>query len=109
MSFTVVILKSAEQDIKALKHYVARQFGSETWQSSLKTLKESIQNLQTYPYAGKVPDELHALNPGQYRQIISGMNRIIYEIRQETIYIHLVCDNRRDMQDLLNRRIMRCE
>lgn len=106
MSFNIVFLKSAEQDVKALKHYLLRQFGTKTWQSSLAKLKESIQALQTQPHAGKVPDELRALNSGQYRQIISGMNRIIYEIRKETIYIHIVCDNRRDMQSLLNQRIM---
>jgi plasmid stabilization system protein ParE len=109
VSFSVVFLKSAEQDIKELKHYVIRRFGIETWQSTLNKLKESIHTLQTHPQAGKVPDELVAINSGQYRQIISSMNRVIYEIRRETIYIHIVCDNRRDMQGLLNRRMMRGE
>lgn len=109
MSLSVVFLKSAEQDVKELKHYVIRRFGVETWQSTLSKLKESIYTLQAHPQAGKVPDELSTLNPGQFRQIISGMNRVIYEIRQETIYIHIVCDNRRDMQGLLNRRMMRSE
>lgn len=109
MSLSVVFLKSAEQDVKELKHYVFRRFGVETWQSTLSKLKESIHTLQAHQQAGKVPDELRTLNPGQFRQIISGMNRVIYEIRQETIYIHIVCDNRRDMQGLLNRRMMRSE
>lgn len=109
MSFSVVFLKSAEQDINELKHYIIRRFGSETWQSTLGKLQESVRTIQTQPYAGRVPDELRALDPGQYRQIISGMNRMIYEIRQDTIYIHIVCDNRRDLQGLLNRRMMRSE
>lgn len=109
MSLSVVFLKSAEQDVKELKHYVIRRFGVETWQSTLSKFKESIHTLQAHPQAGKVPDELRTLNPGQFRQIISGMNRVIYEIRQETIYIHIVCDNRRDMPGLLNRRMMRSE
>ena len=87
MSLSVVFLKSAEQDVKELKHYVIRRFGVETWQSTLSKLKESIHTLQAHPQAGKVPDELRTLNPGLFRQIISGMNRVIYEIRQETIYI----------------------
>ena len=109
MSLSVVFLKSAEQDVKELKHYVFRRFGVETWQSTLSKLQESIHTPQAHPQAGKVPDELRTLNPGLFRQIISGMNRVIYEIRQETIYIHIVCDNRRDMQGLLNRRMMRSE
>ena len=37
------------------------------------------------------------------------MNRIIYEIRRETIYIHIICDSRRDTQGLLMRRMLRGE
>jgi len=43
----------------------------------------------------------------QYRQVISGMSRIIYELRDEVIYIHIVCDTRRDMRTLLSRRLLR--
>ena len=109
MSFSVVFLKSAEQDVKELKHYIVNNFGRETRQATLGKLRDSIKALQTHPHAGKIPNELSTLNPPQYRQIVSGMNRIIYEIRQQTIYIHIVCDSRRDMQGLLNRRVLRGE
>jgi toxin ParE1/3/4 len=109
MSFSVVFLKSAEQDVKELKHYVINNFGKEAWQATLSKLRDSIKTLQTHPHAGKIPDELGTLNPPQYRQIISGMNRIIYEIRERMVYIHIVCDSRRDMQGLLNRRVLRGE
>lgn len=109
MSFSIVFLKSAEQDLKELKQYIIRRFGMETWHQTLAKLKDSIRTLQIHPFAGKVPHEICTLNPGQYRQIISGVNRVIYEIRQETIYIHIVSDNRRDLQGLLNRRMMRSE
>ena len=52
MSLSVVFLKSAEQDVKELKHYVIRRFGVETWQSTLSKLKESIHTLQAHPQAG---------------------------------------------------------
>lgn len=109
MSYSVVFLKSAEQDLKELKQYIVRRFGNETWQATLGKLKESVQTIQTHPQAGSIPEELRTLNPGQYRQIIAGMNRVIYEIRQQTIYIHIVCDNRRYFQGLLSRRMMRSE
>jgi toxin ParE1/3/4 len=109
VTFSVVILKSAEQDLKEIKRYIAGKFGLEVWQATLTTLRESIHTLQTHPHAGRIPDELSTLNPGQYRQIISGMNRIIYEIRAQTIYIHIVCDSRRDMQRVLMQRIIRFE
>jgi hypothetical protein len=35
------------------------------------------------------------------------MNRIVYEVRQDIVYIHIVCDTRKDMKSLLTRRLMR--
>jgi hypothetical protein len=34
------------------------------------------------------------------------MNRIVYELRDDTAYIHIVCDTRRDLQGLLMKRIV---
>lgn len=35
------------------------------------------------------------------------MNRIIYEVRQDAIYIHIIVDTRRDFNALLTRRLLR--
>ena len=47
------------------------------------------------------------LNLSQYRQLVSGQNRIVYEVRQDRIYIHMIVDVRRDMNALLTRRLLR--
>jgi toxin ParE1/3/4 len=107
MSLKVVFLHSAEQDLKELRSYIIKQFGKEVWQDSYGKIKASVGVIQAYPFGGSIPEELERLNFAQYRQVISGMNRIIYEVRQETIYIHLICDSRKDMKSLLTRRILR--
>jgi toxin ParE1/3/4 len=107
MTSRVVFLKSAEQDLKELRRYVVREFGKETWQASLARIKDCAENIGAFPMGGSVPDELERLNLTQYRQVVSGMNRIIYEIRQEIVYIHIVCDTRKDMKSLLTRRLLR--
>jgi toxin ParE1/3/4 len=35
------------------------------------------------------------------------MNRIIYEVRQDILYIHIIVDARRDLKTLLIRRLLR--
>jgi len=107
MSFKVVFLGSAETDLKELKGYIVKNFGKETWQASYSKIKESAAVIQSFPEGGKIPDELASLNLVQYRQIISGMNRIIYEVRGDTAYIHIVCDTRKDLKNLLMRRILK--
>lgn len=107
MSFQVVFLRSAELDLKELKTYITNNFGQDAWRVSYGKLKKSVSSLGTFPLKGNVPEEIQSLNLTQYRQVISGMNRIIYEIRQETIFIHIVCDIRKDMRSLLTKRLLR--
>lgn len=107
MGFKVVILDSAEQDLKELRAYILKNFSVETWRITYAKIKEAIRNLQNFPQAGSIPDEIEKLNLTQYRQVVSGMNRVIYEVRQDVIYVHVVVDTRRDMNTLLTRRLLR--
>ena len=107
MSIKVVILESAEHDLTELRRYIVKNFSLKIWQNTYDKIKEVIRNLKTFPYTGSIPEELEKLNLSQYRQVISGMNRIIYEVRQDTLYIHIIVDGRRDMASLLTRRLLR--
>jgi len=107
MSLKIVILESAEHDLNDIRTYIAKNFSTKIWRNTYAKLKESIRNLQDFPLAGFIPEELEKLNLSQYRQVVSGLNRIIYEVRQDTIYVHIVVDSRRDMNALLTRRLLR--
>ncbi|MDP9878889.1 plasmid stabilization system protein ParE [Variovorax boronicumulans] len=102
----VVFLRSAEADLKDLRRYLLKNFGADTWAASYAKIKQSVAIIAAHPQAGRIPEELEDLNAAQYRQVISGMNRIIYEVRLDTAYIHVVCDTRRDLKGLLMRRLV---
>ncbi|WP_219266427.1 type II toxin-antitoxin system RelE/ParE family toxin [Pseudomonas sp. Xaverov 259] len=101
MTFRVVILHSAKNDLKDIKSYLIRQFSASTWQTTFESLKHAMRRLETQPYAGSIPEEIERLNMSQYRQVVSGMNRIIYEIREQIIYVHIIADTRKNLQALL--------
>jgi plasmid stabilization system protein ParE len=103
----IVILESAELDLKDLRSYIVQNFSAATWQKTFRQIKASIRNLASFPGLGSIPDELQTLNLTQYRQVLSGLNRIIYEVRQDTLYVHLVVDSRRDLLTFLLRRLVR--
>jgi toxin ParE1/3/4 len=107
MTVQVVVLQSAEMDLKSLRRYLVKNFGLSVWQTSYAQIKKDVNAIKKYPLSGVIPDELEHLSLFQFRQVISGMNRIIYEIRGEIVYVHLICDTRRDLQGLLTRRILR--
>ncbi len=103
----VVFLHSAEQDLLELKSYVLKNFGAAAWRASYRKIRDAVSRLKKFPNGGHVPDELVRLNIGHYRQVIAGMYRIIYEVRDETLFIHLVCDTRKEMRALLVQRLLR--
>ncbi len=103
----VVILESAEHDLRELRSYIIKNFSISTWRNSYSSLKKTIRHLQHFPQAGTIPEEIEKLNLTQYRQVLSGVNRIIYERRQDVVYIHIIADSRTELLNLLTRRLLR--
>ncbi|MCU1774919.1 type II toxin-antitoxin system RelE/ParE family toxin [Pseudomonas sp. MWU13-2625] len=106
MSLKVVILQSAQTDLKELRTYLIKQSSSQTWQSTYANLKNAILGLADLPYSGSIPEEIEKLNLGQYRQIISGMNRVIYEVREKIVFVHIIVDSRKSLPSLLMKRLL---
>ncbi|MGY2267297.1 type II toxin-antitoxin system RelE/ParE family toxin [Pseudomonas sp. F8002] len=106
MSFRVEILHSAKSDLKEIKSYLTRQFSAASWQQTYDSLKHALRRIETQPYAGSMPEEIERVNLSQYRQVVCGMNRIIYEIRDKTIYIHIIADTRKNLRSLLLKRLV---
>ena len=103
----VVILESAEADLVALRSYIVKNFSTGTWRTTYSKLKQAIRNLAMFPQLGGIPGELESLNLTQYRQILAGKNRIIYEVRHDAVYVHLIVDVRRDLKEVLMQRLVR--
>ena len=103
----VVILASAEQDLQELRAYLVKNFSVATWQATYSDLKQAIRHLARHPLMGGIPEALESLQLVQYRQVLSGKNRIIYEVRGDTVFVHLIVDVRRDMASVLMRRLVR--
>lgn len=103
----VVVLASAEQDLQELRAYLVKNFSTTVWQATYSDLKKTIRHLAQFPLMGGVPDVLESLQLVQYRQVLSGKNRIIYEVRGDLVFVHLIVDVRRDMASVLMRRLVR--
>lgn len=103
----VVFLQGAEDDLKELRRYVVSRFGRAAWNDTSAQTRSAVHAIGKFPLQGRVPDELVELDLDQYRQVITGLNRLIYEIVDGTVVIHVVCDTRRELRTLLMRRLMR--
>jgi toxin ParE1/3/4 len=96
----------ARSDLLQLRRYVLGRFDAATWSSSLVELRDRVALLADQPQLGSVPPELEELGIGRYRELAVGRNRVIYELRDDTVFILLVVDHRRDFRAVLARRLL---
>ena len=106
MKYKVVVLPQAEEDLREIYQYLTHQFSRKEWLEAYRKIKQSIIQLKSFPESGAIFPEVQGLHLTQYRQIIAGMNRIIYEIRSDVVYLHIICDSRREMKAMLTKRLL---
>ena len=63
-------------------------------------------SLSENPGRGAYPKELLAVGLREYREIFFKPYRIIYRVIAENVYVMVIADGRRDMQTLLQRRLL---
>lgn len=107
MNFQVFIISEAEEDIFDIYHYI--EF-TDSLQHALQVadhLKKTCESLAYVPERGHFPPELERIGISDYREIHFKPYRVIYQILRKQVFIHAVLDGRRDLQELLERRLLR--
>jgi toxin ParE1/3/4 len=62
--------------------------------------------LERYPLRGNIPKELDTLGIREFRQVLMRPYRLIYRVMEDKVFIMIIADGRRDMQTLLERRLL---
>jgi toxin ParE1/3/4 len=73
---------------------------------NLGQIERAFPRLSKFPERGAHPKELLALGILEYREIFFKPYRIIYRVVDKNVYVLLIADGRRDMQTLLQRRLL---
>jgi plasmid stabilization system protein ParE len=96
----------ARSDLLQLRRYVVSHFDAVTWRRTLADLHEAVLLLVDHPRLGSVPPELEELGIDRYRELTVGRNRIIYETQDDSVFVLIVVDHRRDFRAVLARRVL---
>lgn len=107
MKFVVYLIEDAKRDLNDIYQYVALNDSTEQADRLLAHLEETIQKLETFPLRGHIPPELERITVFDFKEIHYKPYRIIYEIRKTEVFVHCVLDGRRDLQELLQKRVLR--
>ena len=106
MAFTVLLTENAADDLNDLYTFISQHDSPAKAEYVLQQIEEKFTSLSEHPERGVYPKELIVLGIRDYREIFFKPYRIIYRVEGETVYVYLVVDGRRDMQTLLQRRLL---
>ena len=107
MTYRVRLLDDAARDLEEIVDYVASHDSAEKALRLLDRLEEKCESLSTHANRGHAPPELRKIGVSEYREIRLGPYRIIYRVKKREVYVYAVLNGRRDLRDLLQRRLLR--
>lgn len=106
MSLPIKFTLGAERDLFSIYDYIVEHDSPQKADQLLDHLQKLINNLSENPERGTFPKELLQLGIREYRQVFFKPYRVIYRVMKSQIVIYLVADGRRDIQSLLERRLL---
>ncbi|MBU4316444.1 MAG: type II toxin-antitoxin system RelE/ParE family toxin [Proteobacteria bacterium] len=106
MPFEVLLTLDAARDLDELYDYIALQDSPGKADYVLDQIEKAFSKLSEVPERGVYPKELATLGIREYREIFFKPYRIIYRVLDRNGYVLMIVDGRRDMQALLQRRLL---
>lgn len=104
--YAIVLTDGAMDDLQIIHRYMVEHRSQVDADRLLDQLVERMTTLRQFPLRGGIPSELGALGVHAYRQLLHSPYRIFYHVVETRIDVLLIADSRRDMQALLERRLL---
>ena len=106
MAFTVYLIHDAVRDLEEIFGYIAEHEAPGKASGVLDRIEKTILELANTPERGVYPKELLALGIRDSREVFFKPYRVIYRVIGQAVHVYLIVDGRRDMQTLLQRRLL---
>lgn len=106
MGFSVDLTFGASRDLEEICDHLANLRGADDAARLLDEFLDRIATLESFPHRGAIPPELETLGIHDFRQLHLGRFRMVYRVAGERVFVMLIADGRRDMQSLLQQRLL---
>ncbi|MFA7061896.1 MAG: type II toxin-antitoxin system RelE/ParE family toxin [Pedobacter sp.] len=107
MKYKIVLVVAAKSDLREIFRYVELNDSLEHADNLVNGIEQAITSLAVMPQRGHCPPELDKIGIREFREIHFKQYRIVYSIHENEVIAHCVLDGRRDMQTLLQQRLLR--
>ena len=102
----VIVSQFAEDDLNEIVEYYY-SLSQNYVEKVISEFEENVMSLQKHPKSGRVVPELEKQGILQYRELIQGYYRIVYEISDDKVIVHTIIDGRRNFQDIIISKLSR--
>lgn len=107
MNYRVIILPEAEEDLIAIYRYVADNDSINNAEKLLDKIEAVCSALSDLPERGHAVPELKRVHVATFREVHFKPYRVVYQIIGGKVFVHAVLDGRRELQELLEKRVIR--
>ena len=106
MPHEVYLIADATSDLEEIYDHIALNDAPKKAEYVLSRIENTFTSLSEFPERGAYPKELLALGIRAYREVFFKPYRVIYSIQGDAVFVLLIADGRRDMQALLQKRLL---
>jgi len=107
VSFSVLFTDDAVHDLEQLYDYIDQHDVPGKADYVLEQIEKVFSGLYENPRRGVYPNELVSIGIKEYRELFFNPYRIIYRIIEKKVVVLLIVDGCRNMQELLQRRLLK--
>ena len=102
--YDVVWSNVAENDLRNIVEYIADDSPPNALEV-FKCIKQKASSLYTLPERGRIVPELRDQGILQYRELVIPSWRVLYRVSEKSILVLSVLDSRRNIEDILLKRL----
>lgn len=102
----IIWSNDAGEEFIHIIEYTIERFSAKVAEETYSRVSRKLEKLLILPNAGRIVPELKQIGLSTYREIIENPWRIIYRIDGETIFIVSIIDSRRNVEELLYKKII---
>lgn len=102
----VIVSQFAKDDLREIVSYY-QSLSQNYVEKTISEFEENVLSLKEFPKSGRIVPELEKQGIENFRELIQGYYRIIYEISGDLVNVHAVIDGRRNFEDIIISKIMR--
>ena len=103
--YNVIWTKSAQYDLELIIEYIKID-SVKIAKDIFVEIKKECQLLEVIPERKRVVPELQQIGIVKYREVIYKRWRIVFKIEESKVYVLIVVDSSRNLEDLLFQRLI---